>query len=953
MKRRTIMWLLSALAAVQAAADTLSINGQWQFRYAASEAQADSICAAGFYRTDYAAEGFSRVAVPSCWAVQGYEEPVYREFKTAPRSEGFYRHTFSVPTAMRGQRVTLCFGGVWASAEVWLNGHRVGRHDSGYTSFAYDVSDMLNADGDNVLAVRVRQVYPGYRCDTYDDWSLGGIYRDVTLVSAPKKRWIDYVRAVTDFDSGYRNAELKLKVMVADRYKNTLPGNYQSPGKPYKLSVRLADAAGRTVAGRDIDVKAHTASNREVAVTMPVDAPEHWNAEHPYLYTLRVALVENGREVQAHTEKIGFREISTEGGVLTVNGQPVKLRGVNHHDEHPDVGRATTPAHWKRDLELMKAANVNYVRAAHYQHARGFIEMCDSIGMYVGSEVSLGGAGDLMYDPGFTAAVALRTIETVTRDLNSPSVIYWSIGNEDPLTTLHLQAVKIAKALDGTRPTLLPWNADETLPDDVDILAPHYWTEQEYDSLCATAGRPVISTEYTHAYGEYRFGGLSQRWNAISRHKAGAGAAAWMWADQGIKTPARKPAGLKDDLAKKDPYMRMSTAGWDGVVDAYRKPTADFYEMKAVYAPVQVADKTVRLTAGGTVAVRVKNCYDFTPLSAVDICWTLAKDGKTVDSGTLKANAAPHTETVVELPARRLGKPAAGVPCYATLVFKDAGGNEIGRGAVEIAANGTAKADAKKGATPAVTETADAITVRAGKKTYTVSRKTGLPAACSVGGKELFKDMKPAIWHKLNDGDETIRNRKKLAGIRLDRLVPDVKQIKTATVAGGVEVVSTVEYHINDSNSVQAEYRMTFAAGGALTVGYSITPRVQLSMVPLVGLQLTAAPHAMPLRWYGMGPGEAWPNKQAAQTIGVWSAAGEYGTRAVRWLELGTKRPLVRIAVKGGHADGFGYIDREQSSPANIRLLSHVLGRSEKGRLKDSGAELLSGQTYSGEIEVD
>lgn len=947
------MWLLATLAVMQASAYTHSINGQWLFRYAAGEAQADSICAAGFYRTDYRADGFNRVAVPSCWAVLGYEEPVYREFKTAPHSEGFYRHTFRVPAAMRGQRIKLCFGGVWASAEIWLNGRRVGRHDSGYTSFAYDVSDMLNAEGDNVLAVRVRQVYPGYRCDTYDDWSLGGIYRDVTLVSTPKKRWIDYVRAVTDFDSGYRNADLKLKVMVGDMYKNTLPGNYQSPGKPYKLSVKLADAAGRTVAERDIDVKAHTASNREVAVTMPVEAPEQWNAEHPYLYTLRVALLEDGREAQVHTEKIGFREISTAGGVLKINGKPVKLRGVNHHDEHPDVGRATTPAHWKRDLEMMKAANINYIRAAHYQHAQGFIEMCDSIGMYVGSEVSLGGAGDMMYDPGFTAAVAMRTIETVTRDLNRPSVIYWSIGNEDPFTTLHLQAVKTAKALDGTRPVLLPWNADETLPDDIDILAPHYWTEQEYDSLCATSKRPVISTEYTHAYGEYRFGGLVQRWNAISRHKAGAGAAVWMWADQGIKTPARKPADLKGDLAKTDPYMRMSTAGWDGVVDAYRKPTADYYELKAVYAPVQVVDRLTRVQPDGQVAIKIKNCYDFTPLGAVDICWTLAKDGKTVDSGTLRTDAAPHTETVVTLPTRRLGRPAADVPCCATLVFKDAAGREIGRGAVEITANGTAKADVKKGETPVVTETADAITVKAGKKTYTISRNTGLPVACSAGGKNLFKDMKPAIWHKLNDGDQTIKNRKFASGVSLDRLKPAVRQIKTATVAGGVEIVSSVEYHINDSNTVQAEYRMAFAAGGALAIGYSITPRVQTSMVPLVGLQLTATPQTMPLRWYGMGFGAAWPNKQAAQTIGVWSASGQYGTRAVRWIELGAKRPAVRITVKGGHADGFGYIDREESSAANIRLLSHVLGRAEKGRLKDSGAELFPGQTYSGEITIE
>ena len=289
-----------------------------------------------------------------------------------------------MPRSFAGKRVLLHFGGVWASAEVWLNGRWVGRHDSGFTSFSYDVTGLVSADADNLLAVRVRQVYPGYVCDTYDDWSLGGIYRDVTLEAMPAKRWIDAVRVVTDFDKDYRDADLKMKVMVIDRHKNTLPGNYRSPGQPYVLRFTLLDAGGDTVQTVERRVAAHTSTGRETAVTMRVAEPRQWNAEHPYLYTLRVELVEPDGVSQASVQRIGFREVTTDGGVLRVNGRPVKLRGVNHHDEHPDVGRATTREHWLRDLRLMKAANINYVRTAHYQHAKGFIELCDSIGMYVG-----------------------------------------------------------------------------------------------------------------------------------------------------------------------------------------------------------------------------------------------------------------------------------------------------------------------------------------------------------------------------------------------------------------------------------------------------------------------------------------------------------------------------------------------------------------------------------------
>ena len=133
--------------------------------------------------------------------VLGYEEPVYRGFKENKASEGFYLHKFETPEGWDGKRVLLHFGGVWSSAEVWLNGKFLGRHDSGYTSFAFDVSGKLKTDGANLLAVRVRQITKEYKFDVFDDWTLGGIYRDVTLEAMPRGRWIDNVVAQTFFDN--------------------------------------------------------------------------------------------------------------------------------------------------------------------------------------------------------------------------------------------------------------------------------------------------------------------------------------------------------------------------------------------------------------------------------------------------------------------------------------------------------------------------------------------------------------------------------------------------------------------------------------------------------------------------------------------------------------------------------------------------------------------------------
>lgn len=544
------------------AQERINLSGTWQFAFAANQKEADRL--ERFYTSDFAKSKFKSTPVPSNWALLGYEEPVYRGFKDNQAGEGFYVREFTIPQDWKDKRILLHFGGVWSSAEVWLNGNELGRHDCGYTSFAFDVTNKLKADEPNKLAVRVRQITREYKFDVCDDWTWGGIYRDVTLEAMPAKRWIDDVVVQTTFDHLFQDANLDIRVMISDKHKNTLPGNYPSPGEPYKLCFTLTDKEGKEVAQRQMAIPAHVSTDREICLSLPVEAPHQWTAETPYLYSLKVELLEKEAVTHTRMERVGFRQISTDGGVFRINGQAVKLRGVNRHDEHPDVGRATTRKQWLEDLTLMKAANINYLRLSHYTPAEGFIELCDSMGMYVGNEVTLGGAGDLMYDPSFSGAVLQRSYETIVRDINKPSIIYWSIGNEDPLTSLHMVSVKLVKALDPTRPVLLPWRPEEWLPKEVDILAPHYWNPQEYDRLAGHSGRPVISTEYTHAYGNDAFGGLEARWKALTKHPAGAGAAVWMWADQGVKTPVRK----KEKDLSEDEYLRINTAGWDGIVDS-------------------------------------------------------------------------------------------------------------------------------------------------------------------------------------------------------------------------------------------------------------------------------------------------------------------------------------------------------------------------------------------------
>ncbi|MBR1548470.1 MAG: glycoside hydrolase family 2 [Prevotella sp.] len=939
---------LLAMGCLQATAqDTFSISGQdWQFFYAKNQQTADSLAATGFGQRDYEPRGFRQTPVPSNWAVLGYEEPVYRGFPNDEASEGFYMKKFKAPKSFRGKRILLHFGGVWNSAEVWVNGKWLGRHDSGYTSFSYNVSGLVKGDTLNTIAVRVRQVYPGYKTDTYDDWTLGGIYRDVTLEAMPHKQWIDNVRVQTTFSKDYSEADVTVRTIVVNTTKNTLPGNYQSPGRDYQLRISLTAPDGTPVSTKDVTVKGHVSTSRDTKTVLHLKDPQKWTAETPYLYKLCIQLMgSDGKPTQTHTEKIGIREISTTGGVFRINGQPVKLRGVNRHDEHPDVGRAVGPKHWLEDLQLMKAANINYVRACHYQHAKGFIEMCDSIGMYVGAEVSLGGASQLMYDPSFVGAVMLRTQETVERDLNNPSIVYWSVGNEDPFTYMHLRAIRTVKGIDPTRPVLMPWNASELLPEEIDILAPHYWTSYEYDSLAAQSKRPIITTEYVHAYGEMRFGGLEDCFKALHKHPAGAGGAVWMWADQGLRTPTKKDPKVYGSLAKDDPTLRISAAGWDGITDSYRRPTRDYQEVKAVYAPVYPDVERVSLPKNAkTVNIPIRNDYDFSDIDDVDIRWQLFVDSRELDGNTSRVSAAPHATAPLAVSLSRLGTISEGQTCYVRLTF-NRNGQEIARRHVELEPYKLSKAKAEHKAL-SLEQNSKAIIVKAGNNTYEFSRSTGLIASIKRNGKTAVGSMRPTIWHSLNEGDQIIKNRNFESGKDPERAIPTVKKVDAAETANGIVVTAEVDYVIDSNNTFSASYTQTIDKQGRLLVDYTIRPQVQMTYLPIVGMAVGMTSAADLKQWFGLGPLDAYPNKKAACTLGVWDAKEMAGTRQARWAEITTGSGI------GTHITVDGYIDRDKVSSKELRVLSQVLGRAEKGRLNDKNYQVLPNTAYSGSLTI-
>ena len=951
LRRARYAVLLTAVATAFGQQSQLSsLNGTWDFAFAGDAAAADRL--AGFYEDGFAGGGFRPIVVPSNWALQGFEEPIYA--RTRRGGEGFYVLRFQAPATLTGKRVLLHFGGVWDSAEVWLNAAPLGRHDSGFTGFAYDVTPNLKVGAENRLAVRVRQSTKDSTFDTNDDWALGGIYRDVWLEGMPAATYIDRVETSTTFDAQFRDADLNLRVLVSGsrgfgggrggapvaggRGASPAPaagGRGASPAPAaggrgagfasdpgYDLRAILTGPDGKEVQRTVLAIPGHRGTARDTLLTMHVNAPQHWTAETPHLYQLTVELAQGGAVTHARTSAVGFRQISTTGGVLRINGQAVKLRGVCRHDENPAVGRATRREDWLQDLRLMKAANINMVRTSHYPPAEGFIELCDEMGMYVLDEVPMGFGGGSGDDPSFMASGLLRAQETIARDRNHPSVIVWDIGNENPFTALHLAMIRFVKGSDPTRPVLMPQRIDEFLPPEIDILAPHYRPPSALDQLAAHSSRPIITTEYTHAYAEDGFGGLAESWRALTQHPSGAGGAIWMWQDQGL---TRTRTGANGQPEK---YIQIVTDGWDGIVRADRTPQRDYWEARAVYAPVAVAADALHFWPGqGQVRVPIRNDYDFTDLSTVGVRWRLMADDGELAKGEAKVNAAPHAIGYLGLPVEAIKSVQPGVAYYAHLAFLRADGSEIVERAVELLADGPAPEAARPVLSQVRVRNGKSVAVTAGSASYEFDPATARLISASAGTAKLISSSRFTIWRPLGPNDVLTMRMQPDAMPDLNKYSVAVKGWKVTEEDAGVRIDAEAEHTVNQKNSFSVAYTYRIGRDGVLRVEYTVRPHVEFPWLPEIGMEFETAAGLDNLRWLGLGPLDAYPNERTAPILGVYAGRTDSetakGTKATRWAELTSGQG------SGFRVEGAPYIRLEGR---NLRVLPSVVGRSEKGR---------------------
>ncbi len=600
-----------------------SLNGEWQLKVIKGIADSQTVPALD--------ETWGRIPVPGCWEQYGFCTPSYDK---AQALTGYYRTTFTVPEAWKGQQVFIRFDGVLYGYDLWVNGKAVGLWRSGYNTAVFDITPYLSKKtATQALALRVISQFRGSDFDYNDDWAPNGIFRDVTLMAVPKTH-------ISDLTIRTKNTG---EVMVSTAIANA--------GKGTEVKHEIYDAAGRLVG------------------TSRVEQPHLWTAETPYLYTLKTTLLQKGgprasskgRTLQTFEHQFGFRELTIDGNILKLNGQPIKLRGVTSHSTDPVTVKVIDEASILRDMKLMKEASVNYIRTSHYPREPRFYELADSLGFYIIDEVPFGYGDKNLSDSTFYPMLQQRAQATIRRDKNHPSVLIWSLGNENPLTDICVRLGDYVKReLDPSRPVCYPqvgsyfrrFNYD--FPKVADIYAPHYPSTSQIADFYQRADRPVIFTEYCHTLG-ISLEDHDRQWDIIERTPGIAGGSVWEWVDQGMpfrgmKEDGRgKMYGYEERVFTSDDggFEMYGNKGTDGLLYADRTPLPNYYELQHNYARAFVS--AVNCDSIST-NLTVTNRYDFLNLKDhVTFHWTLTNNRDTVMRGAFSPECEPHSAATYTL----------------------------------------------------------------------------------------------------------------------------------------------------------------------------------------------------------------------------------------------------------------------------------------------------------------
>ena len=559
---------------------------------------------------------WTTIRVPSCWELEGFGEYNYGYEREKSSEKGLYKTTFSIPEDWKNKRVFIVFEGSMTDTKVKVNGKQAGAvHQGSFYRFKREITDFVSLKSENKLEVEVSKMSSNASVNSAersaDYWVFGGIYRPVYLEAVPKD-FIEY----TGIDAKH-DGSINMEVVL------------DKPISKAAVNVELFEVgSGKKVGSFESSSSEKT---KTLLASAKIDAIKPWTSETPQLYDAIISVSQKGKQFHKVTERIGFRTIDLrKSDGVYVNNKKIMFKGVNRHCFWPSTGRTVSKAQSLDDIKLIKEMNMNAVRMSHYPPDKHFLELCDSLGLYIIDELCA-----WQKPPYDTPIGEILVREMVTRDVNHPSIIFWANGNEggfnrdfDPM----FPELDIQK-----RPVIHPFGLYGG------INTTHYIS---YNSGIKNMfnGRDIfMPTESLHGLYDGGHGaGLDDYWNLMRSNPLSAGMFLWDFSDEGVVRTD------KDGILDTD-----KASGADGILGPYREKEGSFYTIKEIWSPVYVQKKYITPAWDGKLTI--ENRFDFTNINQCSFTYSLSKfsslDGATeeVKGKIVAPNITPGNKGQLEL----------------------------------------------------------------------------------------------------------------------------------------------------------------------------------------------------------------------------------------------------------------------------------------------------------------
>ncbi len=790
---------------------------------------------------------WTTISVPSCWEQQGFGTFNYGEDRINPDETGMYKHTFKTEPAWQHKKIFIVFDGSMTDTEVKIDGSLAGPiHQGAFYQFRYDITDVLKPGTQHLLEVTVNKKSANNsvnRAERQSDfWLFGGIFRPVFLEVVPTT-FIERV-AVDAKASG----SFGMQVFTKNTTKNQ------------SIEIQLQELNGKNVG---LPFKAKAVDSAYLKNNF--NGIKKWNVEEPNLYNAIISIKEGTKTIHTIKQRFGFRtvEFRPQDGFY-VNDVKIVMKGVNRHSQWPESGRTLSRAVHLMDIGLIKDMNMNAVRMSHYPPDREFLDLCDSLGLFVLDELT-------GWQKAYDTIVGRKLVkELVIRDVNHPAIIIWDNGNEGGWN----------RALDGDytlydpqkRFVMHPWerfNGTET----------KHYQDFNYVTNAVLYGTEVYyPTEFMHGLFDGGHGaGLDDFWNEMMKHRGFAGGFLWSLHDEGV---VRTDKGNIIDVA--------GNAAPDGIVGPHREKEASYFTIKEIWSPVYINTKTIPKQFNGKI--EIENRYLYTNLNQCKFEWKIV--------ALPKAGEADSKEKIIQKGTAVSPSLAPGEKGYLNIKYPpttdadvlyltgyDTKGKiiftwswaltqpvDIAKQAINIPAHSAITAIEKAGA----------IEINCDGIVYSFDTATGFLQKVFNGKNEISFSGGPA-----------------LAGVKL-------------TLAGFHHYKKDDTYIVQpDYGETKYDVKWVFQSGKLPKLEYSYSQR---GAVDFMGITFNFPEEKVNgMQWMGRGPYRVWKNRLKGQQFGVWEKAYNNTVTGESWNYpefKGWHAETYWVTLQNKEADFTVYIDQ-------------------------------------------